>query len=165
MRRLEPSPIDSPAETNQVADGAPTGQPFREKLGVLVVEDDHMVRILVQLGLERCGFNVWLASNGPEAIQLYRTHQNGIGVVLLDVCMPGMDGPATLQALRKLNPEVRACFMTGGMGAYEAEELLRRGAAFVIAKPFLLNELANVLRILAQRVSANPLPAASGCKG
>jgi two-component system, OmpR family, response regulator len=124
--------------------------------GVLVVDDEHMVRILVQLCLERNGFEVWLASNGDEAIELYQDNKDCIDVVLLDVCMPGLDGPHTLAALRKLNPKVRACFMSGNLGAFRSEELIQLGAACVIAKPFHLNELASQLWQLANGEVAEP---------
>jgi CheY-like chemotaxis protein len=154
-----PLPKASPA-----ADGEPTARPIGTKPGVLVVDDEHMLRIMVQLGLERNGFNVWLASRGQEAIRLYRKHRERIAVVLLDVCMPGLDGPQTLAALRELNPEIRACFMSGNTGAYEPEELRRRGAAYVIAKPFLLDDLANVLQQVTQGLPDGPLPAARTCQ-
>jgi CheY-like chemotaxis protein len=125
-----------------------------ERPGVLVVDDEHLVRLMVQLGLERHGFNVWSAVNGPQALHLYKMYQKRIAVVLLDVRMPGMDGPATLDALRKLNPDVVACFMSGNTGIYAAEGLIQRGAARVIAKPFRLDELAAMLRPLVQQAAA-----------
>jgi DNA-binding NtrC family response regulator len=130
----------------------------REKPGVLVVDDEHHVRIMLQMGLERDGFEVHLASSGREAVQLYQKHRDCIDVVLLDVRMRGLDGPQTLDALRELNRNVLVCFMSGGMGAYQAEELRRRGAADVIAKPFHLDQLVNVLRHLVAgvRVEAGP---------
>lgn len=76
-------------------------------------------------------------------------------MVLLDVRMPGLDGLETLDALRKRDPEVRACFMSGDTGSYEPDELVQRGAAHVIAKPFLLNDLANILRLVAHGVPAD----------
>jgi CheY-like chemotaxis protein len=153
--------VDPPAKVSQAAEGEATLQLPREKLGVLVVDDDHLVRIIVQLGLERNGFDVWLASDGWEAIELYRKHRDSIAVVLLDVRMPGLDGPQTLDALRKLSPGVRACFMSGDTGAHEPEGLLKRGAACVIAKPFQLEDLANILRRVTQGVPAG-LPPADG---
>jgi CheY-like chemotaxis protein len=120
---------------------------------------------LLQLGLQRAGFDVWLASNGREAIDVYREHRESIGVVLLDVRMPGLDGPGTLDALRELNPAVRACFMSGDTGAHHSQQLLRRGAASVLAKPFHLKELADQLRLVAQGVPAELLPPAGQCRG
>jgi CheY-like chemotaxis protein len=154
------SPVDPPAAASQATEGE--AQP-RDKPGVLVVDDEHLVRSMVQLGLERNGFHVWLASGGREAIGLYRNHRDRIAVVLLDVRMPGLDGPQTLDALRELNPGVRACFMSGDTAAYEPEELRQRGAACVIAKPFHLEDLANVLRLLTQGVHAGPLSAGGTC--
>jgi CheY-like chemotaxis protein len=130
-----------------------------------VVDDEHLVRIMVQLGLERNGFDVWLASDGREAINLYRKYRGRIAVVLLDVRMPGLDGPQTLDALRELNPEVPACFMSGNTGAYDPEELRRRGAASFIAKPFRLEQLAHVLRLLVRAEPADRLPPGRGCGG
>jgi CheY-like chemotaxis protein len=124
-----------------------------------------MVRVMVQLGLEHNGFDVWLASNGQEAIRRYRTHRDCIDVVLLDIRMPGLDGPATMRALRLLNRNVLVCFMSGDMGGYDPEELRRSGAAHVIAKPFHLNELAHVLRLLTHGVSAGSPPSGGACPG
>lgn len=118
------------------------------KPGVLVVDDDHFVRAIVQIGLERDGFDVWLARGGREAVDLYREHRERIAAVLLDVQMPGLDGPQTLDALHRLNPNLRACFMSGDAGDYSPVELIQRGAAHVIDKPFRLENLAAILRQL-----------------
>jgi CheY-like chemotaxis protein len=131
---------------------------FRDKPGVLVVDDEHLVWITVQLGLERNGFDVWLASNGWEAIDLYREHREDIAAVLLDLRLPGLDGPQTLDALRQLNPEVLACFISDDPGAYQPDELRHHGAASIIAKPFFLGDLANTLRLLTNGVPADLLP-------
>lgn len=163
MRPLDRQPIHPPAGKNQTAEGEPTVQQPHDKPGVLVVDGEHLVRIMVQLGLERNGFEVWLASNGGEAIQLYRTHKERIRVVLLDVRLPVLDGPATLDALRHLNPEVLACFMSGDPGSFAGEDLRQRGAAYVIAKPFQLDHLACILRLLVQGVAAELLPSGWRC--
>jgi two-component system, OmpR family, response regulator len=165
MRPLNRKPIDPLAEGSPAAEGERTARPLREKPGVLVVDDEHLVRVMVQLGLERNGFDVWLAPDGREAIRLYRKHRDRIAVVLLDVRMPGLDGPQTLDALRELNPKVPACFMSGNTGAYEPEELRQRGAAYVIAKPFRLDQLANVLWLLVHGMPADLLPPGGGMPG
>jgi CheY-like chemotaxis protein len=155
--------VDPPGAAGQAADGETRARPPRDKPGVLVVDDEHLVRIMVQMGLERNGFDVWLASDGPEAIELYRKHRESISVVLLDVLMPGLDGPQTLAALRDLNPEVRACFMSGDTGAYEVEWLRQRGAACVVAKPFLLADLADILRQMIEGRAGGLLPPGGTC--
>jgi CheY-like chemotaxis protein len=82
------------------------------------------------------GFTVKSAASGQEGIRLYRECQQRRPVVLLDVQMPGMDGPATLAALQKFDPEVKCCFMSGGTGEYTPEELLELGADHLFHKPF-----------------------------
>ena len=163
MRPLDRKLVGPPAEKSEAAEGEARLRQPHDRPGVLVVDDEHLVRIMVQLGLERNGFDVWLASSGREAIRLYRKHRGSIAVVLLDVRLPGLDGVQTLEALRQLNAEVRACFMSGDPGAYEPDGLRQRGAACVIAKPFQLEDLANVLRRVAQGVPAG-LPPAGGTR-
>ena len=116
---------------------------------VLVVDAEPIIRSLVQLGLEREGFEVWLAANSLEAVQLYEKYSKDIAVVLLEVSKVNLDGFQTLEELRKVDPTIVACFMTTETeGAYETTELLRYGVAQVISKPFLLRDLVQVLRQL-----------------
>jgi CheY-like chemotaxis protein len=130
-----------------------TGQRHGQTPGVLVVDDEPLIQALLRAWLQRQGFEVWLASNGSEAIDLYRLHREAIAVVLLDVRMPGLDGPQTLDALRRLNPEVVACFMSGDTGCHQPAGLLERGARHLFAKPFHLDNLARTLWQLAHDVS------------
>jgi CheY-like chemotaxis protein len=117
-----------------------------EKPIVLVVDDDEAVGLMLGLSLRRSGFVVQLAASGPEALPLYRENRQSIALVLLDVQMPGMDGPATLAAIQTINPEVQCCFMSGQTGKYSTTELLALGAAHVLTKPFVsLNVLSRLL--------------------
>lgn len=119
-----------------------------KKNSVLVADDDHMVRLSVQLGLERSGFDVYLASDGLQAIDLYQENREEIAIVLLDVQMPLLDGPNTLDRLRALGIDVPVCLMSGDTGPYMRDDLVKRGASCIIAKPFLLSDLAKTLRQL-----------------
>jgi CheY-like chemotaxis protein len=152
MRPLNRKLVDPPAEQGEAAEGEATFPQPRDKPGVLVVDDNYLVGVSVQLGLERNGFDARFACGGREAIRLYRQHRDSIAVVLLDIYMPGLDGPQTLEGLRELNPEVLVCFMSGDASAYEPEGLRPCGVACVIAKPFRLEDLANVLRLVTQGV-------------
>jgi CheY-like chemotaxis protein len=117
---------------------------------VLVVDDDEPVRTLLELGLRRCGFTVRMAANGREAVEMYRRHRDDIAAALLDVQMPGLDGPGTLVALKGLDPDLPCCFVTGDPGTYEVEDLLALGASCVLYKPFRLGEVVEVVRQLAE---------------
>ena len=114
--------------------------------GVLIVDDESTIRSL----LGRCcvlnGLQPFLAAGGEEAVEIYRREGAKIGVALLDVRMPGMSGPDTLEALRRLNPQIRCCFMSGDLGEFTPEELHRRGALYLFDKPLPLRELIAALR-------------------
>jgi CheY-like chemotaxis protein len=113
--------------------------------GVLVVDDEALIRSVLELGLKRSGFTAWQAASGPEAVTVYRAHQDEIALVILDVRMPGMNGLQTLKALKEVNPEVVVCFLTGDSGELTEEELMAHGAAAVLYKPFRLEDLITVL--------------------
>jgi CheY-like chemotaxis protein len=113
---------------------------------VLVVDDDKEVGMMLDLVLQSDGFVVQLAATSREAVELYREHHQSIALVLLDVQMPGLDGPATLAAIQTINPQVQCCFMSGHTGKYSVKELLDMGAAHVLSKPFVsLNLLTRSL--------------------
>lgn len=135
-----------------------------DKRGVLVVESDHLVRCLLQLGLERDGFDVWVACSGREAIDVYRAHRDSIAVVLLAVRPRDQDGLATLDAMRCLTPDVVVCIVNSSAADYGSEELRQRGAAHVVAKPFHLNSLADTLRQLMRGIPAEPLGRGEACE-
>src|SRR5262245_34859637 len=84
--------------------------------GALVIDDDPMLLTLLRAVLAGEGFTVWTAETGSEGVELYRAHREQIAVVLLDVRMPGLDGPQTLTELRKIEPGVTCCFMSGHIG-------------------------------------------------
>src|SRR4051794_33225994 len=98
------------------------------KPAVLVVDDEEMLRAMLARVLRQAGFDVRLAEDGPHAVAMYQLHHDEIAVVLLDVMLPGLDGPATLTALQEINPVVCCCFMSGYTGPYTLEVLLWCGA-------------------------------------
>jgi CheY-like chemotaxis protein len=138
----------------ELADGS-TASPRNP--GILIADDMGLMLTLLKLELEPRGFNVWLAVDGDDALDLYRRHRSQIDVVLLDVQMPGLDGPHTLEALQRCNPDVVACFMTANSSIYSEEDLLERGAACVFNKLCRPAEVVNWLQML-QKGPACPLP-------
>jgi CheY-like chemotaxis protein len=118
--------------------------------GIMVVDDDAGVLAMLDEWLRRKGFSVWLAATGEDALEVYSRHNDTIDVVLMDVCMPGLDGPETLAGLKAINPQVCCCFMSGDLGGHSEAELLDRGGAAFVSKPFRPDDLARSLSSLVR---------------
>jgi CheY-like chemotaxis protein len=113
-------------------------------LGVLIADDDPLVRTMLKIGLQVYGFRVFLASNGLDAVEIYRRERDTIDVALLDVRMPGLGGPRAIEALRVLNPKVRCCLMSGQTGDPNHSLEQWKPDRFFL-KPFSLTEVAEAL--------------------
>jgi DNA-binding NtrC family response regulator len=113
---------------------------------VLVVDDEPSIRVLLSVMLGRLGCTALPASGCQEAVEALRSQSNPVSLALVDVRMPGGDGPTTLVALRAIDPDLPCCFMTGYAGHYSEEELIGRGALGVLYKPFAAAALVGVLR-------------------
>ena len=127
---------------------------------VLLVDDAEDVRLIAQMSLERIGgWTVVPVASGEQALQA-ATDGGPFDAVLLDVMMPGMDGPSTLRQLRArgLPAEVKIVFLTAKAQAADLQRLRALGAAGVIAKPF--DPLA-LPRQLAELLEASTDPAGS----
>jgi CheY-like chemotaxis protein len=100
--------------------------------------------------LTRLGFQVSLAANGTEAVELFQ-RLGDIAVVLIDMEMPGLDGIRTLTALHKIDPKVQCCFMTGNVVEDVDDTLRQLGARHIFNKPFRdFETVAAVLRETAR---------------
>jgi two-component system, OmpR family, response regulator len=114
---------------------------------ILFVEDDPDIQVVATLALESLGgFRVLACSSGTEALS--RFAELAPDLVLLDVMMPGMDGPATLEALRQLpgGSTTPVVFMTARVQAHEVSRYKALGAVEVISKPFDPMRLAEMVR-------------------
>jgi len=120
---------------------------------ILMVEDDPDIRAVAHLSLTAVGgFTVALCASGEEA--LAQAEAFAPDLLLLDVMMPGMDGPATLAALRA-KPAlagVPALFMTAKVQPQEVAHYRDLGAADVLPKPFDPMALPGQLRALWERL-------------
>ena len=112
---------------------------------ILVVEDDPGVALMLERALRYFGFFPRVVNRGRTALEAYRRHQATVDLVVLDVQMPDLDGPQTLAAIRQINPQVQAVFMSGNIGKYTTEELLALGAIRVFQKPFILSQFSDAL--------------------
>lgn len=80
---------------------------------VLVVDDEVSVRKMVRQTLTRYGYEVLLASSGPDAIDILKRHPGDLALVILDLSMPGMNGQEVLPEIRKIRPGVKVIISSG----------------------------------------------------
>jgi signal transduction histidine kinase/CheY-like chemotaxis protein len=128
--------------------------------GVLLVDDDLAVRRFVGFVLTQAGYRVFAAQNLGDASNLFGLIGRRIRVALLDVSMPGGDGPEVLRELRRVSPDLPAVFMSGeldpGLTNALADRLRQEGADGLIAKPVGAAALIAVLSDAVARRSARP---------
>src|SRR5262245_30805856 len=114
---------------------------------ILLVEDEPDIQVIARLALEAVGgFEVGVCSTGREALATVGTFEPDL--VLLDVMMPGLDGPSTLRELRAFDARTPVVFITAKARAHEVAKYKELGAIGVVAKPFDPMELANKVKNL-----------------
>jgi len=122
---------------------------------ILYVEDQMDIQLIAQVALQKIGgFDVSMCSGAEEALNAVRNFKPDL--FLLDVMMPGMDGPTLFTELKKI-PElshIPVIFMTAKLQPKEIENLLNMGAIHVIPKPFEPMTLADELREIWQQNKA-----------
>jgi len=146
-------PADVSAARVATADDAVPASTFggRGEL-VLVIDDEESIRFVTQRTLERFGYRVIVASNGAEAAGLFARHKDEVAVVLTDMAMPVMDGPATIVALRAMRPGVRV-IGSSGLGADGlVAKSIDAGARWFVDKPYTAEAL---LRVLEEALSSD----------
>jgi two-component system, cell cycle sensor histidine kinase and response regulator CckA len=116
---------------------------------ILVVDDEEAIRKITKGTLEAFGYRVLVASDGTEGIALYAQHKDEIRVVLTDMMMPFLDGPALIRALQKMNPNVKIIAASGLAQNEKAAEAASVGVKVFLPKPYtaerLLTSLAAIL--------------------
>jgi PAS domain S-box-containing protein len=108
----------------QPAEQRPPAQLGRGSGTVLVVDDEEMVRKTTKMLFALAGFDVLTASDGEQAIDVFRTHHDRIVCVVLDLTMPKMGGDEVFAELRRIDPEVRVVLTSG----YSEQDLVERFA-------------------------------------
>jgi PAS domain S-box-containing protein len=113
---------------------------------ILLVDDEESVINLGSRILSLAGYKVLTASNGEEALEVYKTHKSEIAMVALDLIMPGMSGVQCLEELLKLDPKVKALIASGYAANGQAKNAIRAGAKGFVTKPFELRQILYAIR-------------------
>ncbi|PTN37320.1 transporter substrate-binding domain-containing protein [Desulfonatronum sp. SC1] len=113
---------------------------------ILLVDDDEQILDLTREALEEFGYTVLTASSGEKALAIYADQGHDIGMVVMDLGMPGMGGRQCLRELLTVDSTVRVLIASGYADHKLAEELQRTGAKGFLGKPYQLKELAAKVR-------------------
>ena len=136
-----------PAEAGGIEHAEPEDSALPAGRGelILMVDDEVGVLQIAKATLESYDYRVMTAPDGPEALMLYAKHHDEIRAVLIDVMMPFMEGPATIRALRKLNPDVKVIISSGLDTDVKATEAVAIGGHAFLPKPYTAGELLKTL--------------------
>jgi len=113
---------------------------------VLLVEDEDAVRMGSVRALTSRGYEVHEASSGTEALEIFRTLDGKVDIVVSDVVMPEMDGPTLLRELRKVQPDIKFIFVSGYAEDAFAKNLPEDAIFGFLPKPFSLKQLATTVK-------------------
>src|SRR5512135_586132 len=109
---------------------------MQEEVKILVIDDEEIMRDGCSRILSKEGWSIMTAENGALGIDRIKEHPEQIGVVLLDLMMPGMSGMDVLDQVRTLAPNLLIIVITGYATVESAVEAMKKGAYDFIAKPF-----------------------------
>ncbi|MEP6821812.1 MAG: ATP-binding protein [Chthoniobacterales bacterium] len=147
--------------TEEDGHGAPqtgqrkTGQPQT----ILLVEDEEMLRELGVDILSSEGYRVLTARDGVEAVEMFSTHRDEIGLVVCDLGLPRMGGYDAFMKMKEIRSDVRAIVASGYLEPSMRSEILKAGVIDTLQKPYDFNEmLARIRAIIGKAQSEDDHP-------
>jgi len=116
---------------------------------ILIIDDEPHILLMLKKMLERAGYEIDMASNGNEGLELFR--KSPTDLVITDIIMPEKEGLETIREMRRMRPELKIIAMSGG-GKVSADNYLEIakifGASRVMSKPFTHKEMVATVKDL-----------------
>ncbi len=112
---------------------------------ILIIDDEDVIRITAKTILEYLGYEVFTARNGKEGLETYKQRSETIDLVILDMIMPEMNGKDCFIAIRAINSMARVIISSGFSKEEDVKELMSRGLAGFIRKPFHTLDLSKIV--------------------
>jgi PAS domain S-box-containing protein len=128
---------------------------------LLLVDDEAVIRNVGRAILQRQGYEVLLAEDGLEAIEVYRREHGRIALVILDLTMPRLSGLDTLRQLVQFDPEA-AILLSSGYSVEQMPEVGKEGVLGFVNKPYRPQDLTDAVRGALDRVHNGQRPSADG---
>ena len=113
---------------------------------ILVAEDHEGLRELAKEALEALGYRVLLAATGGQALEIFMDKHSSIDLVLLDIVMPEMGGPAALEKMLSIKPTLRAILVTGYAADVDSVGLMMQKGMLILQKPYSSQDLGQSVR-------------------
>ena len=113
---------------------------------VLIVDDEEAILKLGQNILKRFGYQTLVASSGETALETFKSRQEVIDLIILDLNMPGMGGQKCLEQLIRFDPHIKVIVASGYPPDGELKEILDSVNGGYIAKPYRLNAMIEKVR-------------------
>ncbi len=128
------------------AQAAPAKQPRRDlPTGagelILVIDDENAIREVAGETLSAFGYRVVIAGDGAEAMAVFAAHRDEVKLVVTDMMMPYMDGPATIRALRRLDSKVKIIATSGLKAEDKIADVAQLGVKTFLPKPYTAETL------------------------
>lgn len=115
---------------------------------ILVVDDELAVREIAKETLQAFGYRVVTASDGTEALAIFASRKEEIRCIITDMLMPYMDGPATIRAIRKLDPRTKIIATSGLKSDVKTAEAAQLGVTTFLNKPYTAEKLLKTLALM-----------------
>jgi CheY-like chemotaxis protein len=147
--------VDQPVEIPALHPPEPA-KISEESETLLVVEDEPAFRDLLHAGLQSRGYQVLVASNGVEALQVAERHSGPIRLLITDVIMPQMSGPELAKSLKKVRRNTEVLYMSGYTDDRVGEVSPADGELTLLQKPFYIDELVRKIQEIVARNGDQP---------
>jgi CheY-like chemotaxis protein len=134
---IDKNPVKEEETKDQIIHGTET---------ILLVDDEAPIIDVGHEMLCKLGYKVLVANSGAAAIDIYRKNRDSIGLVILDMIMPGMNGSETFDCLKKIDTNVSVLLCSGYSINGEATTIMQKGCRGFIQKPFNLVQLSHKIR-------------------
>lgn len=131
----------STSKNEAISERKTTSNTNFEKKTILLIDDDQAIHASLTLGLFAQGLKTLSAMDGFEGLELLEKSSDEIGIVVLDIMMPGMNGFEVLKVIKSKWPDIKVVMHSGFASIEDLEKIKQLGASAFIKKPYKIAEL------------------------
>lgn len=119
----------------------------QDNMNILIVDDEEVIRSVLELNLRQLGFNVTLAETATRGIDIYKEDISKYDLIILDMLMPVISGDEFFYIIREINPKQKFLIISGFCSDDKIDALLAEGDCEFLSKPFTVEELSSKMQI------------------